>query len=102
MRAKFKQGFFAENGVLYEPDTTHELPDYYLDKGMLPSDTVIIEGVKESAPEPDPETMANMIHKGHGRYDVFNMGDLVGDNLKKAEAKKLVDELNEPEALELE
>jgi|TARA_R110001592_G_scaffold133611_2_gene348947 hypothetical protein len=102
MKVKFKQGFFAANGVLYLPDDTHELPDTYLDAGMLPSDAIIIEGVAESAPEPDPETMATMIHKGHGRYDVFNMGDLVGDNLKKAEAKKLVDELNEPEELELE
>tara|TARA_B100001013_G_C24619421_1_gene446589 strand:- start:1125 stop:1418 length:294 start_codon:yes stop_codon:yes gene_type:complete len=93
-RVKFGENFFGSDGVYYEKGQIHEIPNSMLEKGKLPSDAIIIEGVKEEAPAPDPETMSNAIHRGRGKYDVFKAGKLVGDNLTKKAANEMVAELN--------
>lgn len=93
MKVKFKENFFSPDGLL-EKDVVHTLDDSYLEPGKLPSDAVIVEGVSEEAPEPDPEVQAHAVHKGRGKYDVYKAGKVIGDNLTKADAKEMVEEEN--------
>jgi len=93
MKVKFKENFFSPDGLL-EKDTVHTLDDSYLQPGKLPRDAVIMEGVAEVAPEPDPEVQAHAVHKGRGKYDVYLAGKVIGDNLTKADAKEMVAEHN--------
>ena len=62
--------------------------------GKLPSDAIIVEGVSENQPEPDPEVEAHAVHKGRGKYDVYKAGKVIGDNLTKKEAKEMVEQEN--------
>jgi hypothetical protein len=94
MKVKFSMNFFGSDGVFYDKGIVHDMPDTFLDAGMLPNDAVIVEGVSEDVVAPDPETMANAIHRGRGKYDVFKAGKLVGDNLSKKAANEMVTKIN--------
>lgn len=97
MKVKFTANFFGSDGVYYEKGRVHDMPDTFLDAGQLPADAIIVEGVSEKEVAPDPETMANAIHRGRGKYDVFKAGKLVGDNLSKKDAHAMVAEINNEE-----
>jgi hypothetical protein len=93
-KVKFAENFFGRDGNYYEKGEVHEVPDSFLEEGALPKTAVIMEGVDDTPKAPDPETMANAIHRGRGKYDVFNKGKLVGDNLTKAKAQEMVASIN--------